>query len=78
MKEVSWQTIFSGKLNVMLGDGREYETFFTKDTQLCIFVMQAIRVLRNKFLTGAEVSKNWRIKSFSPEERILKIEETRA
>ena len=75
MEEVSWKTMFIGKVNVVFDDKKEKAFFVHVETQLCIFAMQAIRVLRNEFLTGPEVVEYWRIKRFSPEERILEIEE---
>lgn len=77
MEEVSWQTIFSGKLNVVFDDGKKTE-IFSSNTKLCVFVMQAIWALENRSSTGAEVMENWRIKRFSLEERILEIEEIEA
>lgn len=74
MKEVSWKTVFMGKLNVVFDDNRKVEAFFPGSAQLCVFAMQAIRILNNKFLTGTQVMNNWRIKKFSPEEKILEIQ----
>jgi len=78
MEEVSWEAMFIGKVNVVLGDNKQKEVFSLKKTQLCVFAMQAIRILRNEFLAGADVMEYWRIKRFSPDERILEIEKIRA
>jgi len=77
MEEISWRTAFKGKLIVRFDNKDQVEIFPCEGEsgqQLCIFVMQAVRRLRNEFLTGAEVAKNWKITSFSPEERILEIQ----
>lgn len=79
MGEVSWKIMFSGKLNVVFGDNRQTEVFpGRKAQQLCVFAMQAVRKVRNEFLTGAELMESWRIKRFFPEERILEIEKIKA
>ena len=78
MEEVSWQTTFEGKLNVAFNGNRKIEVFLRGKAQLCIFAMQAIRALKNEFLTGSQVMKTWRIKRFSPEEKILQIEKIEA
>ena len=78
MKKVCWETIFGRKLNIMLDDKEHIHVSLCGEAQLCVFVVQAIRMLRNKFLTCEEVMKSWRIKSFSREEGTLEIEETRA
>lgn len=78
MEEVSWKTAFNGKLNVVFDDNRQIELFPCEKAQLCIFAMQAVRIIRNEFLTGAEVMKSWRIKRFSSKERILEIEKIKA
>lgn len=74
MEKVSWETVFSKKLKIILNDKDQVEVFPCGISSLCVFVMQAIRQLRNEFLSGAEVIKNWEIVSFSPEERILKVQ----
>lgn len=74
MEEVSWKTVFSGKLNVVFNDNRQVEVFPCGRAQLCVFAMSAIRALRNQLPTGAEVVKSWRIKRFSRKEGILEIE----
>ena len=78
MKKVCWETIFGRKLNIMLDDKKQIQVFPCGETQLCVFAIQAIKILRNKFLTCEEVMKSWRIKSFSREEGTLEIEKTRA
>lgn len=77
MEEISWKTAFKGKLIVRFDNKDQVEVFpcgGENGQQLCVFVMQAVRRLRNEFLSGAEVAKNWKIASFSPEERTLEIQ----
>lgn len=78
MEKVSWETAFEGELNVVLDDNKQTKIFHVLETTLCVFAMMAIRILRNELPTGADVVKNWRIKSFSPEEGILEIEKIKA
>lgn len=78
MEKVSWETVFSGELNVVLDDNERTKLFHVRKVTLCVFAMQAIRILRNKLLTGAEVMENWRIIRFSAKEGILEIEKIKA
>jgi len=81
MEEISWKTVFKGKLIVRFDNKDQVEVFpcgGENGQQLCVFVMQAVRRLRNEFLSGAEVAKNWEMTSFSPEKRILEIQKIKA
>ena len=78
MREVSWKTTFKGKLIIGLNSGKTTEVFNHEKAQLCVFVMQALRILRNEFLAGQQVMEGWKIISFFPEERVLKIRKIKA
>ena len=78
MEEITWETVFSKELNVVLGDNKKTKLFSVIEQTLCVSAMQAIRILTNKLLTGAEVMENWRIIRFSAEEAILEIEKIKA
>lgn len=77
MEEGSWETAFSGELNVVFDDNKKTKLFSVREKTLCVLAMEAIRILRNEFLTGADVMKSWRIKSFSRKEGILEIEKVK-
>ena len=78
MEKVSWKTAFRGKLIIELDNGETTEVFNNERAQLCVFVMQALRILKNELPTGRQVMEGWKIISFSLEEGVLKIEKIKA
>jgi hypothetical protein len=75
MEDCNWKTQFKGFLVVKLSSGEKTRVFNPGRSRLSIFASQALRILKDEFLTGCQIEENWEIIRFLPEERFLEIKE---
>ena len=70
MAKTNWETIFEGKLKVIIRDIGDFMVELVKDN-LALYFSQAYAVLTAKVLYGVTIERDWKIESFSPSKRIL-------